>query len=153
LYISVFLLALSPILVNTASACEMEDTVLFVELDVHWKYNESEDKFVARTDVTNIGDYTAYCICVELKDIPEDWVVIPNKHFTCKLGPGNTSVNYFIITRGENSESIYAEACAFNADPVQSETIPIPIFHGVLALLGVVCGVIVHRDIKKRKIK
>ena len=147
------MLAFSPFVVNIASACEIDETALFVELDVHWKYNESEDKFVARTDVTNIGDYNAYCICVQLKNIPEDWEVMPNKHYICKLEPGDTAVNYFIITRGENSESIYAEACAINADPVQSETIAIPIFPGVLALLGLVCGVIVHRDIKKRKFK
>ena len=150
---TVLMLALSPILVNTTSACEIEETELFIELDVHWKYNESEDKFVARTDVTNIGEHTAYCVCVELKNIPEDWEVLPKKYYTCILEPGNTSVNYFIITRGENSESIYAEACAINADPVQSETIAIPIFPGVLALLGLVCGVIVHRDMKKRKLK
>jgi len=147
------MLALSPFLVNTTAACEIDDTVLFVELDVHWKYNESEDKFVARTDVTNIGEYDAYCVCVQLKDIPEDWEVYPKKHYTCKLESGNTTVDYFIITRGENSETIYAEAYAINADPVQSETIAIPIFPGVLALLGLVCGVIVHKDIKKKKQK
>jgi len=147
------MLALSPFLVSTTAACELEDTVLFVELDVHWKYNESEDKFVARTDVTNIGEYDAYCVCVQLKDIPEDWEVYPKKLYTCILEPGNTAVDYFIITRGESSETIYAEACAINADSVQSETIAIPIFPGVLALLGLVCGVIVHRDIKKKKQK
>jgi len=147
------MLALSSIFVSTASAVVIDDTELFIELDVHWKYNESEDKFVGRTDVTNIGDYTAYCVWVKLKNIPSDWKVDPKKHHICKIEPGNTSVNYFIIERGEESETIYAEAYAINADPVQSETIAIPIFPQVLILLGLVCGVIVHRDIKKKKLK
>lgn len=152
IYCVAILLLASLATVQIAAGCKQE-TSLFIELDAHWKHNESGDAFVARVDVKNIGNYTAYCVRVKLEDIPKDWEVRPARYMICRLSPGDTAVKYFIIERGSADATIYASACASNARKVLSNKIAIPIFPEVLLLLGIVCGVVVYRDVKKRKNK
>lgn len=133
------------------ATCDLEETELFIEIDSHWKHNESGDAFVVRADVTNIGDNPAICVHTQLEEIPKDWVVCPTYHKDCRIQPGETIVRYFIIERDEIDETIYASASALNADKIISSKIAIPIFPGFLLILGIACGIIVHRDIKKRK--
>ena len=151
IYILVVTLLISPIIGTVTANSGINQTYLFCELETHWKHNESGDIFVARVDVTNIGEYNACGVIIKLENIPEDWTVTPEKYTLCILSPGDTTIKYFIIERGDESSSIYATAEAANADKVISDPIAIPIFPEVLLLLGLVCGVIVHRDIKKRK--
>jgi len=145
------MLVITPMTTSATVIIEPEPTSLFIEIDKHWKYNESGDKFVVRVDVKNIGEHTACEVNIKLENIPGDWIVNPLKYVVDELAPGKTTVSYFIIERGIPDETIYASAESLNAPKVISETIAIPIFPQVLILLGFVCGVIVYRDKTKRK--
>jgi len=149
IYIIFVMLVITPLVVSAVPPGEMDPTTLFIEIDKHWKYNESGDRFVVRTDVENVGEHIAYEVTIKLENIPEDWIVTPSEYIVDELAPGEISVDYFIIERGDEDETIYASAEALNAPRVISETIPIPIFLPVLALLGVLCGFIVYKDKKK----
>jgi len=138
---------------NSATTCELEKTDLFIEIDYHWKHNESGDAFVVRADVTNIGENPAICTHIQLEEIPEDWRVCPSFYKECHISPGETTTKYFIIKRGDIDKTIYASASAINADKILSSKIAIPIFPGFLLLLGIACGILAHKDIKKRKME
>ena len=143
-------LLIGTILVQNVASAELPQTTLFIELDSHWKHNESGDLFVARTDVSNIGENPAIGVFVKLKDIPDGWHVYPCCYLICQLDPDHTEVRYFIIERDETDATIFASARAVNADEVISNKIAIPIFPGIAALTMVACGLVYYQDLKKK---
>jgi hypothetical protein len=151
IYVIFVMLLIIPMVESAESLGDLEPTSLFIEVDKHWKDNESGDKFVVRTDVKNIGEHSACEVTVKLENLPGDWIVKPSKHEVYELAPGEITINYFIIERGEPDETIYASAEALNAPKVISETIAIPIFPLVLILLGFVCGIILYKEKTKKK--
>jgi len=149
--ICMLLMAVGFFTVGGNMAVALEQTDLFVTLDTAWEYAHEGDTFVARADVKNIGDYPALITRIHLENIPGDWNVRPHQQLILVLPPGQTTAKFFVIERGTTDSTIYANAQAYNAPPVQSNRIAIPISMLIVVGFSLVCGIVVYRETKIRK--
>jgi hypothetical protein len=123
-----------------------ENTKLFVTLDTKWDHAHAGDTFIVRADVKNIGQYPALLIWIHLKNIPNDWNILPGQQLILLLQPGQTKPKFFAVERGPTDATIYSTAQAYNAPLVSSNRIAIPINAWILAALAVACGVMLYRE-------
>jgi len=146
------MLLLFSIIVPMVGADPIPQTHLFLSLDTKWEHAHPGDVFVVRADVKNIGDTPALLIQVQLQDIPDDWIVQqPSFPWILVLEPGQTKPLFFVVERGQNDATIYAEAQAYNAPVVISNRIPIPVGTGIVIALCLIGGVLFYREAKMRK--
>jgi len=146
------MLLLFSIIVPMVGADPIPQTHLFLSLDTKWEHAHSGDVFVVRADVKNIGDTPALLIQVQLQDIPDDWIVQqPSFPWILVLEPEQTKPLFFVVERGQNDATIYAEAQAYNAPVVISNRIPIPVGTGIVIALCLIGGVLFYRESKMRK--
>jgi len=138
-------------IIGGSTAVALDETNLFVSLDSSWEHTSEGDTFVVRADVKNIGQYPALITWVQLDNIPEDWDVRPSQHLILVLSPDQTEPRFFVVTRGASDATIYATADAYNAPPVQSNKIAIPINLWIVVGLFAVCGIVAYREMKMRK--
>ena len=134
---------------NTAVA--LSGTNLFVTLDTAWEHAHEGDTFVVRADVKNIGAHPALITWIRLDNIPDDWNVNPHHQLILVLPSGQTKAKFFVVERGPTDSTIYATAQAYNAPPVQSNRIAIPISLWVIGAFSLVCGAMLFREVKIRK--
>lgn len=140
------------VIVPLAGADPIPQTHLFLSLDTQWEHTNPGDIFVVRADVKNIGDSTAFLIQVHLQDIPDDWTIQePSFPWILALEPGQTKPLFFVVERGPTDATIYAEAEAYNAPVVISNTIPIPVELVVIGVLCLVGSVLFYREAAYRK--
>ncbi len=146
------MLLLFSIIVPMVGADPIPQTHLFLSLDTKWEHAHPGDVFVVRADVKNIGDTPALLIQVQLQDIPDDWIVQqPSFPWILVLEPEQTKPLFFVVERGQNDATIYAEAQAYNAPVVISNRIPIPVGTGIVIALCLIGGVLFYREAKMRK--
>jgi hypothetical protein len=139
------------ILGGTSAVATNGETNLFVTLDTAWEHANAGDTFVVRADVKNIGAHPAFITWVSLDNIPDDWNVHPHHQLICVLQSGQTKAKFFVVDRGQTDSTIYATAQAYNAPPVQSNRIAIPINLWIVVGLSCVCGIALYREVKIRK--
>jgi hypothetical protein len=146
------MLLLFTLIVPLVEADPVPQTHLFLSIDTKWEHANPGDVFVVRSDVKNIGDSTAFLIQVQLQDIPDDWTVQePSLPWILVLEPGQTKTLFFVVERGQTDATIYAQAEAYNAPVVISNTIPIPIDFAVVGALCLIGGVLFCREAAIRK--
>ena len=139
------------IAIGGTTAVAMNETNLFVTMDTAWEHANAGDTFVVRANVKNIGQHPALITWIRLDNIPSDWNVHPHRQLILVLPTGQTKAKFFVIERGPTDSTIYATAQAYNAPPVQSNRIAIPINLWVVGGLSLVCGAMLFREVKIRK--
>jgi hypothetical protein len=149
--VCMLLMAVGFLAVGGTTAAAISDTNLFVTLDSAWEHADAGDTFVVRADVKNIGQYPALITWVHLDNVPADWNVRPHHQLICVLPSGQTKAKFFVVERGQTDSTIYATAKAFNAPPVQSNRIAIPISLWIVVGFSLVCGTVLYREVKIRK--
>jgi hypothetical protein len=149
--VCMLLMAVGLIALGGNTAVALSETNLFVTLDTAWEHAHEGDTFVVRADVKNIGDHPALITWVRLENIPDDWDVQPHNQLILLLPSGQTKAKFFVVERGPTDSTIYAKAQAYNAPPVQSNRIAIPINLWIVVGFSLVCGTVLFREVKIRK--
>lgn len=125
-----------------------DSTRLYAQIELKKEYDTPGDSFIIFVKVKNIGAHTARLTEINLKEIPEDWVIVsgPTK-FIEEIGPGKTKTAKFYATRGNENTEIYASVKALNTITTTTQVIPVPI--SFLTIILVSFSLILITYIKK----